>query len=114
MKPRDLIDELIASGNKCNIDDIVYITKTTEGKLLWLEKGNSTAGLQHIIERHANDFSAKGFDNIPQLLSNVLKTKPIKIGSSSKGFYANYILNENVYRLAYGTNGFIVSFYPIA
>ena len=32
---------------------------------------------------------------------------------NAKGLFADYVFNGNSYRVAYGTNGFIVSFYPI-
>lgn len=41
-----------------------------------------------------------------------LKTKPVRVGSNSKGKYAEYIINGKEYTVAYGTNGYIVSFYP--
>lgn len=80
---------------------------------MWLEKGNSKAGLTHILERHADDFASQGVNDIPKLLEEVLATNPIKTGSNAKGLFADYVLNDNSYRVAYGTNGFIVSFYPI-
>lgn len=80
---------------------------------MWLENGNSKAGLQHILERHADDFASQGVNDIPCLLEEVLSTNPIKSGSNAKGLFADYSLNGNSYRVAYGTNGFIVSFYPI-
>lgn len=80
---------------------------------MWLEKGNSKAGLTHILERHADDFAAQGVSDIPNLLEDVLLTNPIRIGSNSKGLFADYTFNGNSYRVAYGTNGFVVSFYPI-
>jgi len=54
-----------------------------------------------------------GIDDVPKLLNDVLDTNPIKTGSNAKGLYADYVLNGNTYRVGYGTNGFIVSFYPI-
>ena len=80
---------------------------------MWLENGNSKAGLTHILERHAGDFASQGINDVPKLLNDVLDTNPIKTGSNAKGLYADYVLNGNTYRVAYGTNGFIVSFYPI-
>lgn len=50
----------------------------------------------------------------PQLLEKVLAMILIKMGSNGKGLYADYKFNGSKYRLAYGTNGFIVSFYPIS
>lgn len=109
----NLLDELANSGVKYNPDDVITVMKNSEGKLMWLEKGNSKAGLTHILERHANDFASQGVSDIPQLLEDVLSTKPIKSGSNAKGLFADYMWNGNSYRVAYGTNGFVVSFYPI-
>ena len=108
-----LLDELANSGVKYNPDDVVTVMKNSDGKIMWLENGNSKAGLTHILERHADDFAAQGVSDIPKLLENVLSTNPIKTGSNAKGLFADYILNGNSYRVAYGTNGFVVSFYPI-
>ena len=113
LKPQKLIDELMNSGEKCNLDEVIVVTKTTDGTLLWLEQGNSKTGLTHIQDRHLEDFASQGVDDIPQLINEILKTEPIKKGQNQKGLYADYALNGNTYRLSYGTNGYIVSFYPI-
>ena len=65
------------------------------------------------MERHKKDFASQGINDIPQLLENVLSTNPIKTGGNAKGLFADYIWKGNSYRVAYGTNGFVVSFYPI-
>ena len=113
LKPQNLMDELASSGVKYNSDEVIAVTKTAEGRLLWLEQGNTKSGLTHILDRHTDDFASQGIDDIPQLLNDVLKTTPIKTGCNSKGLFADYVFNENTYRVAYGTNGYIVSFYPI-
>ena len=113
LKPTSLMDELMNSGEKCNIDEVIVVTKTTDGSLLWLEQGNEKKGLTHILQRHANDFASQDVEDVPRLIIEVLNTKPIKKGQNEKGPYADYTLNGNTYRLAYGTNGYIVSFYPI-
>ena len=112
-KKSRLLNELENSGVKYNPDNVVRVMKNSEGKLMWLENGNSKAGLTHILERHADDFASQGVSDIPKLLENVLSTNPIKSGSNVKGRFADYIWNGNSYRVAYGTNGFVVSFYPI-
>lgn len=80
---------------------------------MWLEGGNSRAGLTHILGRHADDFAAQGVSDIPNLLENVLSINPIRTGSNAKGLFDDYIFNGHSYRVTYGTNGFVVSFYPI-
>lgn len=113
LRPQALIEELSKSGQKHNIDEVIAITKTPEGKLLWLEKGNSNAGLKHILERHTSEFVSEGITDIPRFLVELFKSKPIKMGSNAKGLYADYLFGKNTYRVAYGTNGYIVTVYPI-
>ena len=108
-----LLEELANSGVKYNPADVVLVVQNTDGKLMWLENGNSKAGLDHIIERHAEDFAARGINDIPSFLNDVLATNPIRFGRNDKGLFADYNFIGNKYRVAYGTNGFIVSFYPI-
>lgn len=78
-----------------------------------MEKGNDSSGLKHIVDRHADHFAAKGVDDIPNFLNEVLKTNAVKVGTNPKGPFAEYMINGTGYRVAYGTNGYIVSFYPI-
>ncbi|HLR34705.1 MAG TPA: hypothetical protein VK071_05160 [Tissierellales bacterium] len=55
----NLLDELANSGVKYNVNDIVAITKTPDGRSVWLENGNSKAGLKHVM-KHADEFISKG------------------------------------------------------
>lgn len=113
VKQLELLDELAHSGVKYNPEDVISVIKRSDGTLMWLEKGNEASGLTHIIKNHADDFAAKGIDDIPSFLEEVLSTNPIRTGSNSKGPFADFLLDGNEYRVAYGTNGYIVSFYPI-
>lgn len=113
LRPKKLIDELLQSGEKYALKEVVAITKTSEGKLVWLEKGNSNSGLIHIFERHINEFNSEGITDIPDFLVKLLNSKPIKQGSNAKGLYGDYLFDEKAYRVAYGTNGYIVTVYPI-
>ena len=111
----NLMAELAQSGQKYTPDAVQMITKNADGKLMWLETGSSSAGLEHIM-KHADDLAAKGVDvdNISAFIKNDLLTQnPIKTGSNAKGLYADYIYNDQTFRLAYGTNGYIVSLYPV-
>lgn len=107
-----LMSELAESGVKYNVDDVIMVTKTADGKLVWLEKGSDSAGLKHIINNHATNFADRGITDIPKFLEETLKSTPTRMGSSSKGMFAEYIINGKEYTVAYGNNGFIVSFYP--
>lgn len=115
-KPQKLMDELKNSGVKYNEKDVILVAKNYEGKLLWLEKGNGGTGLRHIIERHQKDFDSQ--INILDLLMKILPTKPIKHFSRARDNRLEladvflYKANSKIYLVAYGDNGYIVSFYP--
>jgi len=113
LKPQNLMDELAQSGVKYTPDDMVMVTKTPDGKLIWLESGNSESGLQHIVDGHAADFTNRGINDIPSFINRALQETPVKTGANEAGPYAEYLINGSKYKVAYGTNGYIVSFYPI-
>ena len=113
LKPQNLMDELAMSGVKYTPDDVLMVTKTPDGKLMWLEKGHAKSGLEHITQRHAKNFADRGVDNIPEFLNRTLKEKPINIGRTHDGPFADYLIDGKKYRLVHGDNGYIVSFYPI-
>jgi len=97
-KTTNLLDELANSGVKYNPDDVVTVVKNSDGNLMWLENGNSKAGLQHIMERHADDFAAQGVNDIPGLLEDVLSTNPIKTGIFCIFFYTfKYWIHSELY-----------------
>lgn len=110
-KNKELLKELAESGVKYTEEDVILIYKNADGSLMWLEKGTESAGLEHILTKHAKEF--EDVNDVPALLENVLKTNPIKTGITNAGRYADYVFDGTTYRVAYGTNGFIVSFYPI-
>ena len=66
LKPQKFMVELASSGVKYNPDEVIAVTKTADGKLVWLEQGNEKAGLVYIM-RHKEQFASKGIssDNIP-------------------------------------------------
>ena len=113
LKPQGLMDELATSGVKHNPNDVVMVIKISNGKLLWLENGTNSAGLKHILNRHAANFNDKGVSDIVSFLQQILRSTPINTGMGAGGPFADYLINGNTYRVAYGANGFIVSFYPI-
>ena len=116
----ELLNELIRQNVKVTIKDIIFITKDKSGQLIWLEKGNNNAGLQHIINRHLSDFNKTNGVNestIVEFLYNVLSNGEIISSKPSK--YANgldkiYNYDNNYYLIAgIGSNGFIVTAFPI-
>lgn len=115
LKPKELLRELEQSDYKYTKADIVMITKNYSGKLMWLEKGNMKSGLRHIEYRHRKDFGENV--NIPVLAKKILQLKPIKhiVKKHGKQLADVYLYkhNDTVYLVAYGDNGYIVSFYPL-
>ncbi|OCA56103.1 DUF637 domain-containing protein [Photorhabdus namnaonensis] len=58
--------------------ELVAITlDKTFGDIVFLEKGNSSAGFQHIVERHVNDFSKIGVSE--SQISNIIMDYFLKI-----------------------------------
>ena len=123
-KPEKLMDELIHSGKKFTLDKVEFVVKNSDGELMWLEYGNESKGLYHILygsskkAGHLDDFAKRGIKDVKSFMYQVVQSSPIKkvqhIGEDGKiKKYADYIVDNKKYRLAYGDNGFIVSFYPL-
>ena len=110
---RGLMEELENSGVKYTPENVMCIVKTPDGLLQWLETGNVDSGWMH-IEEHATDFQRRGVDDLYSFLNEVLQTQPVKRGVNPTGPYAIYEMDGRQYKLAHGTNGYIVSFYPIS
>ena len=114
----NLLDELANSGVKYNPEDIVAITKTADGKLVWLENGTDTAGLNHIITEHADDFLNKGItqEQIPDYVMNALENGKI-VGYQGRGTgrpIYEFTYNGEIHKVAItvGNNRFIVGANP--
>ena len=117
-----LLNQLVDSKTKINVEDIVFIAKDSSGQIVWLEKGNDTAGLNHIM-KHENDFVAKHniqkgclSSHLKNVVSkgNVISSRPVKLPNGKYGIEKIYLYKGKYYTLgAIGTNGFIVSMYPL-
>ena len=46
--------ELETAGVKFTKEDVLFVTKDKTGQLVWLEKGNQRAGLEHILNGSGN------------------------------------------------------------
>lgn len=114
-KPQELMEQLKHSGVKYTEKDVVLVTKNYDNKLLWLEKGNEQSGLKHIMDGHKNNFIGI---NVPALIKTLTKQKPISHYEKNEGKQLSdvYIYKKNgkTYLLAYGDNGYIVTFFRIS
>lgn len=90
LKPPTLLEELAECGVKYNLDDVLSVIKTSSGKLVWLEKGNAKAGLEHVMS-HADDFAAKviNSNDIPDLLMKALSEGEV-VGYQGRGKLDRY------------------------
>lgn len=110
------LEELEQSGVKYNAKDIVGIVKNPNGVLSWLETGNSRAGLQHIMERHSQDFSRWGLTSEDKVGKFIMDTVQKGGGTSLEGggTIYNVVVNgvSKQLMVVSGSNGFIVTAHP--
>ena len=91
-------------------------TKTESNMIFWLEKGSkSRGGMEHILYKHGLELRKLGIkeEEITNVIGNLLKSKPMYRLIDSRGPNMIYRFGEKYLLLAYGTNGFIVSFYSL-
>ncbi len=55
-----LIAELQQLGIKHSPENIIRIAKTIEGKIVFLETGNFSSGMRHILREHTLEFAEQG------------------------------------------------------
>ncbi len=114
----ELIAQLRASGVKHNPENILRITRLSEGKIVFLEIGNDISGWQHIRKDHANDFANRGIPEdmiIDAIMSAV--TSGIIIGTQgTKRKRDVYEIEFNgvvqYISISVGENGYIVGANP--
>lgn len=118
-----LIKELERNGVKFTKDNIVFITKDQTGQIVWLETGNASTGLQHIVARHAKDFEEKhgvAQSQISDHLNKVFNSGKIEYNritnrNGRMGYERLYSYNGKYYlQTGVETNGYIVSAYPVS
>ena len=123
-----LIQELRNQNIKFSEHDILFITRDKTRQIIWLETGNKSAGLKHILDGngttrgHADDFqNAFGISrsDVPAYLEQVISngtvvSNTLKPAGRQMGFERTYYYNgEHHVIVGLGTNGLIVSAYPI-
>ncbi|MDO5658166.1 MAG: polymorphic toxin-type HINT domain-containing protein [Paracoccus sp. (in: a-proteobacteria)] len=108
-----LIDDVSAGGAKITPENVVDI-RIVNGRTVWLETGNSSAGLRHIVGRHGPEFAQRGipYAEIPNVLFTALQRNNV-VGYQGRGTARpiyEFEYGGQMYRLAItvGDNGFIV------
>jgi hypothetical protein len=120
LKDPSLMEELgalKAGGEKVTLEDVVMVTKTKDGRLVWLEKGNRGSGLQH-IEVHTGQFADVGVgkDQIPALLQKELSEGRV-VGYQGSGttrpiYEVEFNGRQIKVAITIGDNGYIVGANP--
>lgn len=114
----NLIDQLLANGTKVTSANVVDI-RVVNGKTVWLETGNSKAGLQHILDGKAADFARRGVyqDQIPELIFKALENGRI-VGTTGSGrnlrsvYEVDFNGTKQTIAVGVSDNGFIVNAHP--
>lgn len=118
-----LYKELAKSGKKFNKKDVKFVVKDKSGQLIWLEKGNSKSGLEHIVQRHEQDFKklhGVSRDNIAPHVKNIISQGDIEYSktvfrNNRSGFEKLYSYKGEYHLLAgIGNNGYLVSSYALS
>jgi hypothetical protein len=111
----ELIDELASNGVKHTPEDIVAIGRDPSGRVVFLETGSPSAGLQHILLKKAQ-FAQRGVSE-DQVADYVLSavTKGKVVGMQRTRPIYEFQWNGATHRLAVtvGDNGFIVGANPV-
>lgn len=123
-----MVQPLVDAGVKFTKEDVLFVTHDEFGQMIWLEKGNSGAGLEHILysgnngRGHLNDFTNMfgiSESQIPQFINDMISNgkvvnNAIKTINGRLGYEKIYKYKEKYFLLsAIGLNGFIVTAYPI-
>jgi len=119
---KSIVSEMEKNKIKFAKEDLIFATKDKTGQLIFLEKGNCSAGLKHIEQRHAKDFVEKHNIQVSQVSKHIhavftqgdLEYSRTTIKNGKEGFERLYKYEGKYYLLSgVGTNGFVVSAYPL-
>lgn len=122
MIDESLVTQLQIRGVKFNRKEMLFITRDRSGQIVWLEKGNPGAGMDHIKSRGHDEQFAKAFGISKTAVESYLRTivsegtiidnrlKPIGNHMGYERVY--YYEGKYCVVTGIGTNGFIVSAYP--
>ncbi|TAE58063.1 MAG: hypothetical protein EAZ76_16725 [Nostocales cyanobacterium] len=113
-----LLAELAQLGIKHNPEKIVKIAKKADGKIVFLEEGNTQAGLQHILEKHSSQFADQGIEveQIPDAIITAIAEGKIIGYQGRKNTRIIYEVNFNskthYIAVTVSDNGYIVGANP--
>lgn len=112
------LDTLAANGVKFTPQNVVATGTTPSGQTVFLETGNSDAGLQHIIEEHGAEFANMGVSpaQIPEVVMQAVTEGNI-VGYQGSGtgrpiYQVTVNGQQQQIAVTVGSNGFIVGANP--
>ena len=114
-----LIVELKNAGIKFTELDLKWIFKNKNGKIIFLEEGNSKAGYQHILN-HKNEFITKGIaeENISDFIMEALNENKIVgyqgVGTGRPIYEITYKGIKQRVAITTSSNGFVVGANPVS
>lgn len=117
-----MLKELTQQSIKHTPEDIIDIAKLPDGKIAFLEKGNASSGLEHILApQRKNDFLQKGVseDQIPDLIFTALQKGKVidNIGSGKNARPVYEVMfkgKKQTLSIGQGSNGYIVTAHPVS
>lgn len=112
-----LIDDLVEAGVIVTPDDVLKIAKRSDDTIIFLEKGNDSAGLTHIINRHADDFVRAGIPE--ERIADIVFEEAVngtRVGTQGTRPIYEIVVNGKKIRVTVtvGDNGFIVGANPVS
>lgn len=117
-----LVSELKNAGLKFKREDMVFVTRDKTGQVVWLERGNTAAGMEHIRSRGHDEQFARAFGipktEVERYLYKVVSQGAVvsnqvrHIGSRTGYERVYYFEGRYCVVTGIGSNGFIVSAYP--
>ena len=112
----ELINELKLRNIKHNSQDIIAITQLDNGRIIFLEIGNSSSGWEHILNKHGEDFQRRGIainNIIDFLMKAITMGQLIGTQGTSRSIYKVDYQGEIQYiSIDIGSNGYVVSANP--
>jgi hypothetical protein len=109
-----LFDEMTKAGIKFTPENVIKIARAQDGRIIFLEAGNSKAGLKHIVEKHGAEFAQKGIAEaqIPDaVMTAVTKGKVVGYVGKNKTrpiYEVSWQGTQRKMAVTTGSNGFIV------
>ena len=110
-----LLEDLGRLGVRHTPDNIVAIGRNAAGSIVFLEKGNSRAGLEHIILQHGEDFAKRGIavERIPgAVLKAATEGVQIAIQGTRPVYEVEFDGQRHLIAVTVADNGFVVGANP--